>query len=254
MKSKRSHRVKVALILCDALILAVCAFASLLTKYAPKIEPAVLSDTLMWLPALVLIYLLVFVVFGMYRVLWKYADSYQMLKQAMAAVVGFGVTFISNLVLTFIKDYRPLSNNYLITYGMYSVAAILISRILMQNIGRHKLAGELNPSVDGRRVLVVGAGDAGSHIVEMFQDAAGSMGTIAVIVDDDPGKRGFRIGDVTVSGSVDDIPTLVDSEDISDIIIALPTASKERLGEITRLCIGTGCYVRVMDRLKHIDK
>ncbi|MBQ3668441.1 MAG: hypothetical protein II920_04350 [Clostridia bacterium] len=254
MGSSRTHNIKIGLIVCDALILALCAFAALLTKYAPNIEPDVLKDMLRWLPGLVGIYLLINAVFGMYRVLWKYADSYQLLKQGMAVVVAFGVTFIINAVLSLINDYRPLSNNYLITYVMFSEACVLASRLIMQNIGQHKLAGNLTPGLDGRRVLVVGAGDAGAHIVEMFQKNRDSMGTVAAIVDDDPDKRGFRIGDIPVMGEVSDIPSLAVSEDISDIIIALPTASKQRLSEITEVCLGTGCYVRVMDRLKHVTE
>ena len=241
-------------ILIDAGILLLCSFAALLTKYAPQIEREVMMDVLLWTPAIVLIYILVFAIFGMYRVLWKYADSYQLLKQGMAAIVGFGVTFILNFAFTFFKGYRPLSNNYLITFCMFAIAGVLAQRLTVQNLHRSKLKGEEPRDVSGRRVLVVGAGDAGAHIVEMFNKSRAEMGSVEVIVDDDESKRGYRIDDVPVSGGVDDIPFLVSSEDITDIIIALPTASRMRLNEISKICLDTGCYVRVMDKLKHVEE
>ena len=240
-------------VLIDAAILLLCSFAALLTKYAPQIERDVARDVLLWTPPLIAVYILVFAVFGMYRVLWRYADSYQLLKQGMAAIVAFGVTFAINLALTFFKGYRPLSNNLLITFCMFAIAGILAQRLTAQNFHRSKLKNEMAQEVSGRRVLVVGAGEAGAHIVEMFHQSRASMGSVEVIVDDDETKRGYRIDDVPVSGSVQDIPDLVESEDITDIIIALPTASRERLSEISSICLETGCSVRVMDKLKHIE-
>ncbi|MBR4492891.1 MAG: tryptophan synthase subunit alpha, partial [Bacteroidales bacterium] len=108
-------------------------------------------------------------------------------------------------------------------------------------------------SFDGRRILVVGAGDAGTHIIEMFE-SSGSMGQVVLIADDDPAKKGFLIHDIPIAGKTDDIPELVESDDITDIIIAVPTASEERLKEITDICLSTGCYVRVMDKLKHVEQ
>ena len=240
-------------VIIDAVILFLCSFAALLTKYAPQIEREVALDVLLWTPPLAGIYILVFAVFGMYRVLWKYADSYQLLKQGMAAIVAFGVTFILNLALTLIRGYRPLSNNYLITFCMFAIAGILAQRLVSQNFRRSRLRSDGLKDVSGRRILVVGAGDAGAHIVEMFNKSRSEMGSVEVIVDDDESKRGYRIDDVPVAGSIQDIPYLVDSEDITDIIIALPTATHIRLNEISRICLDTGCFVRVMDKLKHVE-
>ena len=251
--SFRLGRRAVTTVLVDTVILLVCCFAALLTKYAPQIEHEVMRDVLLWTPAITAIYIFVFAVFGLYKVLWRYADSYQLLKQGMAAIVGFGVTFILNLVFTLFRGYRPLSNNYLIIFCMFAMAGILAQRLIVQNVHRSKLKGELDSPVSGRRILVVGAGDAGAHIVEMFNKSRAEMGSVEVIVDDDESKRGYMIDDVPVSGSVQDIPFLVDSEDITDIIIALPTASRIRMNEISRICLETGCYVRVVDKLKRIE-
>lgn len=252
---KKSSVFRLGIVLGDALILVFCVFGAFFTKYAPEIERQDLSVVLIWLPALVCIYLAVNAVFGMYRVLWKYADSFQLIKQAMAAVVSFGVTFIINFVFNFIKGYRPLSNNFLITLCMFSIVGLLMSRLTVQSSARHALKSELSgASFGARRVLVVGAGEAGAHIVEMFNQSRDTMGSVEAIVDDDPGKHGYRISGVPVCGGVEDIPSLVVSEDITDIIIALPTASKQRIREITELSLESGCCVRVMDKLKHIEE
>ena len=250
--SHKAGRRTLIIVLCDAAILFLCAFAALLTKYAPNIEPDVMGDILIRTPALVLIYLGVFAVFGMYKVLWKYADSYQLLKQGMAAIVGFGISFVLNFAFSFVKGFRLLDNNYLITFCVFAISGIFAFRLAIQNLRRSKPNEDLFSDTSLRRVLIVGAGEAGAHIVEMFNKDREEMGSVEVIVDDDESKRGFKISDVPVAGSTKDIPALVNSYDISDIIIALPTASKERIKEISDICLETGCFVRLMDKLKRI--
>ncbi|MBQ4452692.1 MAG: hypothetical protein II912_10040 [Clostridia bacterium] len=239
------------LIACDAILVIVCAFASLLTKFAPIISPEDVEAVLRWLPWLTLCYIAVFAVFRMYRVLWKYADSFQLFKQGLAVIVAFGVTFGVNFVYERAKGSQALSNNFLIILCMFVMTAVCGFRLCIKLLKQYRLHADRPTLGSARRIMVVGAGDAGSHLVEVFNKSADDMGTVDVIVDDDPMKRGYLIGDVPVAGSTDDIARLAESEAITDIIIALPTASKERLKELTDICISTGCFVRVMDKLKH---
>ena len=255
MKVKEAFFAKSArvlgLILCDAILIVMCAYASLLTKFAPIIRSEDIDAVTRWLPWLTVCYIAVFTIFRMYRVLWRYADAFQLFKQGLAVIVGFGVTFAVNSIYGRVKGEQALSNNFLIILCMFVLALICGFRLGLKLIQQYRLRTERPKLGSARRIMVVGAGDAGSHLVEVFNESASDMGTVEVIVDDDPMKRGYLIGDVPVAGSTEDIPHLAEKEAITDIIIALPTASRERLKELTDTCIDTGCFVRVMDKLKH---
>ena len=74
----------------------------------------IVSKTLVNAAVRVLCYIAVFAVFRMYRVLWKYADSFQLFKQGLAVIVAFGVTFGVNFVYERARGSQALSNNFLI--------------------------------------------------------------------------------------------------------------------------------------------
>ena len=101
---------------------------------------------------------------------------------------------------------------------------------------------------------VVGAGWAGASLIRELNARGFRDGMPVAIVDDDPSKQGYLISDIPVSGTVSDIPSLVKQKGISDIIIALPTVSRSRLEEISAICLSTGCFVRVFDKLKRIEE
>ncbi len=246
-KSRRFSALKLACT--DALALVLCVYAAMLAKFAPELQPEDFLAVTRALPALVLFYLVAFAIFRMYRTLWRYADAFQFAKQGMAGIVAFGVSFIANNLVWKLAGYQPLSNNYLIIFCVFSLVGISACRLAIKlyHAGRGSGFGS------SRRLLIVGAGDAGSHIAQMFaRDEA--AGIVCAIVDDDPSKQGYLISDIPVSGTVSDIPSLVKQKGISDIIIALPTVSRSRLEEISAICLSTGCFVRVFDKLKRIEE
>ena len=104
-----------------------------------------------------------------------------------------------------------------------------------------------------RRVMVVGAGDAGSHIIEMFSLSREGMGQVVCLVDDDPAKQGLIVNNVKVSGTSEDIPALAEKNYVTDIIIAIPTLTEERSAELYEICLKTGCFVRTLDKMKALE-
>ena len=246
-KSRRLSALRLALT--DVLALVLCAYAAMLAKFAPELQAEDFLAVTYAMPALVLMYIAAFAVFRMYRTLWRYADAFQFAKQGMAGIVAFGVTFIANNLIWKLAGYLPLSNNYLFIFCVFSLVGISACRLAIKLFH----AGRGSGFGSSRRLLIVGAGDAGSHIAQMFARDK-TAGVVCAIVDDDPSKQGYLICDIPVSGTVGDIPNLVKQKGISDIIIALPTASRPRLDEISAICLSTGCFVRVFDKLKRVEE
>lgn len=98
---------------------------------------------------------------------------------------------------------------------------------------------------NSRNVLIVGAGEAGIKILREL--AAGEMKSYVVgFVDDNVYKQKKKINGLTVLGGREDIPDIVEDEQVNEIIIALPSVPKKEMNEIAEICHKTGRPVRVL--------
>lgn len=94
--------------------------------------------------------------------------------------------------------------------------------------------------VAGRRVLIIGAGQAGNLVVrEMRSNPELQMEPVA-FVDDDTTKVGTKIQDLPVLGTRHDIARLIDDYQIQRLVVAVPSAPLEQQRAIISLCERTG--------------
>lgn len=100
-----------------------------------------------------------------------------------------------------------------------------------------------------KRVLIVGAGDAGTTILREIQ-TSDKLDTVAVgFIDDDPNKLGTTVLGVKVLGNCEQIVEIADKTKAELIIIAIPTSSAKNLKRITQYCIQTSCEVKTLPGL-----
>ena len=78
---------------------------------------------------------------------------------------------------------------------------------------------------DGRRVLIVGAGEAGTMVARELRRHASSGRVPIGFLDDDPVKRRQRFGGLPVLGKLDDLVRVVDLYDVDEVLLAIPTGS-----------------------------
>ncbi len=76
----------------------------------------------------------------------------------------------------------------------------------------------------GKRVLIVGAGDAGEAIIREVQRVITTTVEIVGLVDDHPQKQSLRIHGVPVLGRSENIPEIADRVGVDEIWIAMPSA------------------------------
>ena len=100
----------------------------------------------------------------------------------------------------------------------------------------HTLQASPRKTADTQRVLIAGAGDAGSMTVtEMTRNP--QLGLVpAGFVDDDPRKAGQCIHGVKVLGTLADIPRIVAREGIKQVIIAMPKESGNVIRGVVHAC------------------
>jgi len=82
-----------------------------------------------------------------------------------------------------------------------------------------------------RRVLIVGAGNAGQTLAKVIQDQTPPPFDVVGLIDDDPQKQGDQIGAFKVLGDSQNLNELIQDQQITDLILAI---SREMKGDMFR--------------------
>jgi len=168
-------------------------------------------------------FLLFAVVFRLYKRIWRYLSIGDLFL--IAEVVTGGI-FVAVLGLNWVKGAAFPRTVVALTW-FFSLALVGGSRLVWRLYCERK--GALNRGQE--RILIVGAGDAGEVISREIIKRC-DLGTLIGFVDDDKEKIGKRIHDRKVLGNVEGINDILEGEQVSTVIIAIPTASGKQIRRI----------------------
>lgn len=182
--------------------------------------------------------LAVFYRFGLYRRYWPDATADELLRVTVAVLAStflIVATYLLSLPI-FIEKY-PLPRAVPILDGILTLLFVGASRFSARvSHGLQPAA----PPLDMRRVLIIGAGFSGQSLVRELR-ATPHCGLLPVaFLDDDLRKQKLHISNIPVLGSCDDLAAAVNSHQIDQVIIAMPTAPGKRIRECLRACEKSG--------------
>ena len=188
----------------------------------------------------------VFYLLGMYRRYWVYASvrEIQVIAVATATASVFVALFVILLVpLTGRSVPRLVPGiDWLLT--LFLIGGLRFSVRLLAELTQRN-GHEARPG-GTRRVVVVGAGDAGTLMVrEMQRNPQLHLRPVA-FVDDDSEKLKKDIYGVRVAGRLDQLPAVVERSHADEVIIAIPTASGPTVRRVTEACRQRGITFRTM--------
>ncbi|MBX3053009.1 MAG: polysaccharide biosynthesis protein [Caldilineaceae bacterium] len=196
--------------------------------------------------------LLVFQRLGLYRRYWRYASIEELDRIAWAVLLSTLLLLVLvlaarlPLVAVAIPPLYTFPRSLVLIDGLLVLIAVGGIRFSV------RLATRWQPDSSGRqvrRVLIMGAGSAGAMIArEMRNNAALGLEPVGFI-DDDPVKQKVRIHDIPILGTHADIPTVVQEYKVSQVIIAMPTATGSIIREIVRICDQAGVKAQIMPSL-----
>jgi len=195
--------------------------------------------------------LIIYFSFGLYRRLWQHASVAELERVLVAGLTGGTVSVALGLILLpglgLIPSRIPLSVVGLDV--LLSCAAIAAPRFMVRVVGwrsNRRRGGH------GRRVLIVGAGQAGLMTArEMFSNPELGLTPIG-FVDDDRTKHGHVLLEIPVLGGLRDIPKLLQQYEISEVVIAMPTATGTVVREVVRMAMDAGVETRTVPGLYEI--
>ncbi len=154
------------------------------------------------------------------------------LSYNVAASVSVGTVMTSGLITMFLKGTEVLADypRQMVLYvWFFSVICVVLGREL------HRLVA-VRLRVNGMasdRVLVVGSGDIAESIIRQIQFNPELGYSIVGVIN---GSEGDEIAGVKIIGHADELPRLIDTYRIDEVIIALPEASHKDLVTLIANC------------------
>jgi FlaA1/EpsC-like NDP-sugar epimerase len=197
------------------------------------------------LPFLVLVKLLFFHYFDLFRGLWRYVSIYdlgQIIKANAAATV---VLIFSNVFI--FSSYIPrfiLLNDFIICVSFIGGIRFL-TRIIRE---RYRVPSLRSEQIN---VLIVGAGEAGILLLKEYKNNP-MLGEVVGFIDDDKSKQNEAIQGVSILGDRQAITSVAKAYDVSEIILAIPSAKGEVIRDLVACCKVPNVKLKIVPGLAKI--
>jgi FlaA1/EpsC-like NDP-sugar epimerase len=247
MNNNRSRFRASKLVLADLLLTALAVLASFFLRL--NLEQFFLD----YLPAffwMLLIALLIKPVvyrrMGLYERVWAYASMQEMKLIIKSVTVAAAVVGALTMALYWLGVFTPFAISLPVFDWLVSLAAIGGLRFGLRLLAENRAVIEQTSGAKLRRVLVVGAGDAGALVVrELLKNPRLGLAPIGYL-DDDADKSGQRIHDVPVLGTLSDLAEQVRVQRAEEVVMAIPSAPGRVLRKVSDLTRAAGVPFRTM--------
>lgn len=202
----------------DILASIVAWIASFMLRFNFDIPADFIRDMLMVLPWVVILQSAVFIFFGLYHGVWRFA-SLPDLKRILKAVM-FSALAVAG-VLFMLKPYGVIPRSVLILNPVLLLLIMGGSRLAYRAWKEHKLYGLTQ--LLGTPVLVLGAGEAGIALVKDLSRS--TQWRVVGLLDNDTSLVGRTLFGVKVLGGASQLAQIVKATEVKHAILAMPAAN-----------------------------
>jgi FlaA1/EpsC-like NDP-sugar epimerase len=221
---------KIIIFLSQAALLAFSYYVSFLLRFDFNLVDPYLTVFLRTLPLVLIIKLLVFAYFQLYRGWWRYVGMSDLLDIFKAAVLSSALMFVSIFVTRGLTGF-PRSVFILdLALTILAIGGARFAARAYTESTRILIATKAN-------ALIIGAGSAGTAIARELRSNEKLGYNLVGFIDDDPAKRGERILGIKVLGKSDDLPQIIAKHEVSQILIAIPSATGKQMQRVIDKCV-----------------
>ncbi|MGE5450577.1 MAG: polysaccharide biosynthesis protein [Acidobacteriota bacterium] len=224
-------------LLADAVLIALAWHATYLFRMGverwlherPSYDTAVLAGV-------IAVYSAVSWALGVPRASWRYASFTEIVRLGWVCL-GAG---LASAVVVLMAQLVEIPRAVLALHPVFSLITLALARMSIRLLNDHARQRRGGGDVTGQRALVLGAGAAAKLLIAGIQHRGWS---VLGLLDDDVNKHGARISGVTVWGGLDKLsePDLLD--DVTHLVLAMPSATGAQRKRALDLAAATGLPV-----------
>jgi len=221
-----------------------------LFRFEFKIPPNYWAIFMKTLPVAVLLKLVFFYFFAVYKSSWRYPSIYDLVNIAKASTAStLALSLI--LYLFFVYQKTPFPRSIIIMDWILTVMSIGGAKFFLR-MAREELSGILTRTGPGRKVVIVGAGDAGESLIREIKKYPTLNYEVVGFVDDDPSKINTSLHGVRIFGPIPNLPRVAQALGVEEILIAIPSASGDKMRRIVGYCEDTNKPFRTIPSLDRL--
>lgn len=233
----------------DVFLLSMSWFAAYLVRFDLDIPEKFVDEMLAILPAAILIKLLCFYGFDVYRGMWRFTGIRDLFGIIKAVSLSTLLIIVWALL---IYRYRNVPRSVVFIDWCFNILLIsgvrLGIRLLFQKYVPTNPVLSLSPIVGSRssiskqtkKLLILGAGSCGEKILREVHDNPQLNYTVVGFLDDAPGKIGRKIHGVPVRGIIGDLRFVAEKTAADELLIAIPSANAAEMRRMVAACKESG--------------
>ena len=242
MKRKPLLRVLLIVVL-DVILMILAGGLALFVRFDFSFEKIPQEAVMVWqgfLPFQIAGTLIVFALRRMYHYLWRSVSVHDVVNMLLSCLLGYAVSVAAAAVC-----HRTMSSGitFITMLCQWAFHVGMRCSLRVYTSFRRSLRGSVEKQ---ERIMLIGAGEAGRILLQEIQSSGRIAAKVCCLVDDNANKWGKYLEGVRIYGGRERIPGLVEREHITQIILAMPTASAKDRADILDICKHTGCRIRIL--------
>ena len=187
------------------------------------------NELLVHLPIVIVVKLMTFHFFKVYRIIWRFTGTIDLINIVKGNLVATFILFIYSLFQI------QLTLNLIILDGLISVFLLGGFRAAIRQLALEIHDSQSSP-LPLKRAIVIGAGAAGEKMIREIRSSRQFSFSIAGFLDDDQLKRGKRIHGYPVFGGIDLLDQVKEKFRLDTAIVAIPSATGDEFRRIFEAC------------------
>lgn len=240
----RSSKTRMLILgLVDIFTMIVNSYLSLILRYELHytwIEKKYLNAIQEYMFINILTTLVIFIVLNLYNSVWSFASVHEEILIIGACTLS---TAFQALGMQFLMLKVPRS--YYAFYWFLMVMTTTATRFSYRVLGILQ-QGIRKKNVKPVNTMIIGAGEAGSMIIQEIRSNHYLNKKVVCIIDDNPFKKGKYLHGIKIVGNKKDIVEAVKKYGVQEIILAIPSADNKTTREILKICNQTECKLKVL--------
>lgn len=169
---------------------------------------------------------IIYFILKIYNNSWRFSGT----SEYMSLVALSSSTTILSYIFRIFLRLDTKSSLYFETWIIFTFL-LIVSRFLMFLT---RMKGITKSDINSENVLIYGAGEAGVLLVKESRINPNFSYRIVGFLDDNPNKKGGKVYGLKVLGGLEDVEKIVEKNDVSKIIISMPSAEQSKISNILK--------------------
>ena len=169
---------------------------------------------------------IIYFILKIYNNSWRFSGT----SEYMSLVALSSSTTILSYIFRIFLKLDTKSSLYFETWIIFTFL-LIVSRFLMFLT---RMKGITKSDINSENVLIYGAGESGVLLVKESRINPNFPYRIVGFLDDNPNKKGGKVYGLKVLGGLEDVEKIVEKNDISKIIISMPSVEQSKISNILK--------------------